>query len=78
MGSSEDQIRMLEERISELEAKIRTLRRGRRVLLNLLQQFTYQHNKEVNRLRMELYRLKLRNSRYARQLLAQRLTSQTK
>ena len=61
-------IQELQQKIAQLEARIRLLRVSRRVLLNLLRQVDLERRSEVSRLQRELERLRARNRRYARRL----------
>ena len=65
----------LERRVEQLEARLRSLRVGRRVLLRLLQEAHLEHRRDLTRLEREVAALRARNRRYARRLWAQQAQS---
>lgn len=57
-GNVQQRVRYLEDRVSQLEQRIRSLRLGRRVLLNLLQQLHVDYQRQLIMLRSEIIALR--------------------
>ena len=65
------EVRDLDRVIADLEARVRSLRLSRRVLLNLLRRVEEDRQRQVEALRRELEYLRARNRRYARRIWEQ-------
>lgn len=63
--------RDLDRLVAELEARVRSLRLSRRVLLSLLRRVEDDRRRQVEALRREVEHLRARNRRYARRIWEQ-------